>query len=177
MKVLYSIAAFCLVLLAGCAYSGSGGISNIRTETSSAKGIATDIHFRGYSAGAASPAGEGGSLRGVSTHHCILLGFLEWGNTGAGTAALNGGIAQVQTVQKSSKRILWGVLYSSDSTIVTGEATVTRSPEPSVARIKHLRFHSMIAHVRPSPAIDGIHFRVQIALAGLSSSTSETSPL
>ena len=60
-------------------------------------------------------------MKGASTHHTVLTGLVEWGNTGAGRAAQNGNIGQVDSVQRGSTSVLWGILYRSESTIVTGD--------------------------------------------------------
>lgn len=71
-------------------------------------------------AGAAAPEGEVGEKTGASTRHSTLFGLVEWGDNGVGEAANNGGIREVRTVQNGGIDVLWGIVYSQQTTIVTG---------------------------------------------------------
>ncbi len=71
-------------------------------------------------AGATAENGQVGDKTGESTRHSTLFGLVEWGNNGVGEAASQGGIREVRTVQNGGIDILWGIVYSEQSTIVTG---------------------------------------------------------
>jgi TRL-like protein family len=71
-------------------------------------------------AGAVAKNGEVGEKVGESTRHSTLFGLVEWGNNGVGEAANQGGIKEVRTVQNGGIDVLWGVVYSEQTTLVTG---------------------------------------------------------
>jgi len=71
-------------------------------------------------AGAAAKDGQVGDNTGESTRHSTLFGLVEWGSNGVGEAASQGGIRDVRTVQNGGIDILWGIVYSEQTTVVTG---------------------------------------------------------
>lgn len=116
-----------LMVLAGCANNYPDHLTY--TDTSEEGALVTGIQTyqfnlttgpRYMQAGAAAPNGEVGDLRGASTRHSTLFGLVEWGNNGVGEAARKGGVREVRTVQNGGIDILWGVVYSEQTTIVTG---------------------------------------------------------
>ena len=78
-------------------------------------------------AGATAKDGQVGDKTGESTRHSTLFGLVEWGNNGVGEAASHGGIRQVRTVQNGGIDVLWGIVYSEQSTIVTGLSEYSNS--------------------------------------------------
>lgn len=119
------------VLLIGCAQNYPTHI--VYSDTADGAGVSTGINSYQYNvttgprysqASAATKEGDVGDKSGESTRHSILFGLAEWGNNGAGTAAQSGGVRSVKTVQNNGMDILWGVIYSEQSTIVTGDSTV-----------------------------------------------------
>ena len=116
-----------LMVLAGCANNYPDHLTY--TDTSEEGALVTGIQTyqfnlttgpRYMQAGAAAPNGEVGDLSGASTRHSTLFGLVEWGNNGVGEAARQGGVREVRTVQNGGIDILWGVVYSEQTTIVTG---------------------------------------------------------
>jgi len=116
-----------LMVLAGCANNYPDHLTY--TDTSEEGALVTGIQTyqfnlttgpRYMQAGAAAPNGEVGDLRGASTRHSTLFGLVEWGNNGVGEAARKGGVREVRTVQNGGIDILWGVIYSEQTTVVTG---------------------------------------------------------
>jgi len=118
----------CLALcLAGCANQYPSHIAY--TDTSEEGALVTGIQTyqfnlttgpRYMQAGAVAPDGEVGEKTGASTRHSTLFGLVEWGNNGVGEAANQAGIREVRTVQNGGIDVLWGVVYSQQTTIVTG---------------------------------------------------------
>ena len=113
--------------LAGCANQYPSHIAF--TDTSEEGALVTGIQTyqfnlttgpRYMQAGAAAKNGQVGDKTGESTRHSTLFGLVEWGNNGVGEAASQGGIQEVRTVQNGGIDILWGIVYSEQSTIVTG---------------------------------------------------------
>ena len=120
-----------LIFLVGCAQNYPTHI--VYSDTADGSGVSTGINSCQYNvntgprysqASAATKEGDVGDKSGESTRHSILFGLAEWGNNGAGTAAQNGGVRSVKTVQNNGIDVLWGVIYSEQSTIVTGDSTV-----------------------------------------------------
>lgn len=116
-----------LMVLAGCANNYPDHLTY--TDTSEEGALVTGIQTyqfnlttgpRYMQAGAAAQNGEVGELSGASTRHSTLFGLVEWGNNGVGEAAREGGVREVRTVQNGGVDILWGILYSEQTTIVTG---------------------------------------------------------
>ena len=114
--------------LIGCANNYPTQV--IYTDTSEEGSLVTGIQTyqfnlttgpRYMQAGAAAEGGEVGNLHGASTRYSTLFGLVEWGNNGVGEAARNGGVREIRTVQNGGIDILWGVVYSEQSTIVTGQ--------------------------------------------------------
>lgn len=125
---------FASVLLIGCAQNYPTHI--VYSDTADGAGVSTGVNSYQYNvttgprysqASAATKEGDVGDKSGESTRHSILFGLAEWGNNGAGTAAQNGGVRSVKTVQNNGIDVLWGVVYSQQSTIVTGDSTVKPS--------------------------------------------------
>ena len=118
----------CLALfLAGCANQYPSHIAY--TDTSEEGALVTGIQTyqfnlttgpRYMQAGAVAPDGEVGEKTGQSTRHSTLFGLVEWGNNGVGEAANQGGIREVRTVQNGGIDVLWGIVYSEQTTLVTG---------------------------------------------------------
>ena len=115
------------MVLAGCANNYPDHLTY--TDTSEEGALVTGIQTyqfnlttgpRYMQAGAAAPNGEVGDLSGASTRHSTLFGLVEWGNNGVGEAARKGGVREVRTVQNGGIDVLWGVVYSEQTTIVTG---------------------------------------------------------
>ena len=113
--------------LAGCANQYPSHIAF--TDTSEEGALVTGIQTyqsnlttgpRYMQAGATAENGQVGDKTGESTRHSTLFGLVEWGNNGVGEAANQGGIREVRTVQNGGIDILWGIVYSGQSTIVTG---------------------------------------------------------
>ena len=113
--------------LAGCANQYPSHIAF--TDTSEEGALVTGVQTyqfnlttgpRYMQAGAAAKNGQVGDKTGESTRHSTLFGLVEWGNNGVGEAANQGGIREVRTVQNGGIDILWGIVYSEQSTIVTG---------------------------------------------------------
>jgi hypothetical protein len=116
-----------LLVLTGCANNYPSHIAY--TDTSEEGALVTGIQTyqfnlttgpRYMQAGAAAKDGQVGDLHGASTRHATLFGLVEWGGNGVGEAARNGGLREVRTVQNGGVDILWGVVYSEQTTIVTG---------------------------------------------------------
>lgn len=116
-----------LLVLTGCANNYPAQIAY--TDTSEEGALVTGIQTyqfnlttgpRYMQAGATAQNGEVGELNGESTRHSTLFGLVEWGNNGVGEAARKGGVREVRTVQNGGIDVLWGVVYSEQSTIVTG---------------------------------------------------------
>jgi hypothetical protein len=116
-------------LLSACAHQQGPG-TYISSNTDSKKGLVTEIKnpCDGESAVVASPDGRVGSLRGVSRRHSVLGGLVEWGSNGVGRAAQKGGIKEVDTVERGKTRVIFGVLYANDSTVVTGDGDSGETP-------------------------------------------------
>ena len=117
-----------MLVLAGCANNYPDHLTY--TDTSEEGALVTGIQTyqfnlttgpRFMQAGAAAQDGEVGDLNGAATRHSTLFGLVEWGNNGVGEAARNGGVREVRTVQNGGIDILWGIVYSEQSTIVTGQ--------------------------------------------------------
>ena len=113
--------------LAGCANQYPSHIAF--TDTSEEGALVTGIQNyqfnlttgpRYMQAGAAAKDGQVGDKTGESTRHSTLFGLVEWGNNGVGDAASQGGIREVRTVQNGGIDILWGIVYSEQTTVVTG---------------------------------------------------------
>ena len=113
--------------LVGCANQYPSHIAF--TDTSEEGALVTGIQTyqfnlttgpRYMQAGASAKNGQVGDKTGESTRHSTLFGLVEWGNNGVGEAASQGGIREVRTVQNGGIDILWGIVYSEQSTIVTG---------------------------------------------------------
>ena len=113
--------------LGGCANQYPSHIAF--TDTSEEGALVTGIQTyqfnlttgpRYMQAGATAENGQVGDKTGESTRHSTLFGLVEWGNNGVGEAASQGGIREVRTVQNGGIDILWGIVYSEQSTIVTG---------------------------------------------------------
>lgn len=117
--------------LSACAHHSNNPGTYISSSTDSKKGLVTHIENKcdGESAVVASPDGRVGSLRGVSRHHSVLGGLVAWGSNGVGDAAQNGGIKEVDTVERGKTRVIFGILYANDSTAVTGEAGASEAPD------------------------------------------------
>ncbi len=122
---------FSLIFMVGCAQNYPTHI--VYSDTADGSGVSTGINSYQFNvntgprysqASAATKEGDVGDKSGESTRHSILFGLAEWGNNGAGTAAQNGGVRSVKTVQNNGIDVLWGVIYSEQSTIVTGNSTV-----------------------------------------------------
>jgi len=116
-----------LLVFAGCANNYPEHLTY--TDTSEEGALVTGIQTyqfnlttgpRYMQAGAAAKNGEVGDRNGSSTRHSTLFGLVEWGNNGVGEAAREGGVREVRTVQNGGVDILWGILYSEQTTIVTG---------------------------------------------------------
>ncbi|NCW27977.1 MAG: hypothetical protein EBV83_06765 [Verrucomicrobia bacterium] len=125
-RILWVMGMGCLVLT-GCANQYPSHIAY--TDTSDEGALVTGIQTyqfnlttgpRSMQAGAAAPDGVVGEKTGTSTRHSTLFGLVEWGNNGVGEAASQGGIREVRTVQNGGVDILWGIVYSEQSTLVTG---------------------------------------------------------
>lgn len=123
-----SLAIAACALLSACASSTGllgGPGTYIYSGTDSKKGLVTQIESCGESAVVASPQGYVGPLQGASTRHSVLGGLVTWGSSGTGDAAQKGGITRVDTVEQGGISVLWGTVYRSNQTIVTGDtATV-----------------------------------------------------
>lgn len=124
-----AVQACLLLCLAGCANQYPSHIAY--TDTSEEGALVTGIQTyqfnlttgpRYMQAGAAAKDGEVGEKMGASTRHSTLFGLVEWGDNGVGEAANKGGIREVRTVQNGGVDVLWGVVYSQQTTIVTGVA-------------------------------------------------------
>jgi hypothetical protein len=116
-----------MLVLAGCANQYPSHIAY--TDTSEEGALVTGIQTyqfnlttgpRYMQAGAAAKDGQVGEKTGESTRHSTLFGLVEWGNNGVGEAAGQGGIREVRTVQNGGIDILWGIVYSEQTTVVTG---------------------------------------------------------
>jgi len=116
-----------MLALAGCANQYPSHIAY--TDTSEEGALVTGIQNyqfnlttgpRYMQAGAATKDGQVGDKTGESTRHSTLFGLVEWGNNGVGEAATQGGIREVRTVQNGGIDILWGIVYSEQTTVVTG---------------------------------------------------------
>lgn len=128
------VAILVAIFMVGCAQNYPTHI--VYSDTADGAGVSTGINSYQYNintgprysqASAATKEGDVGDKSGESTRHSILFGLAEWGNNGAGTAAQNGGVRSVKTVQNNGVDVLWGVIYSEQSTIVTGDSTVKPS--------------------------------------------------
>jgi hypothetical protein len=124
------VAFFALIFMVGCAQNYPTHI--VYSDTADGSGVSTGINSYQFNvntgprysqASAATKEGDVGDKSGESTRHSILFGLAEWGNNGAGTAAQNGGVRSVKTVQNNGIDVLWGVIYSEQSTIVTGDSS------------------------------------------------------
>ena len=134
-SVQVAVASFLvLIFMVGCAQNYPTHI--VYSDTADGSGVSTGINSYQYNvntgprysqASAATKEGDVGDKSGESTRHSILFGLAEWGNNGAGTAAQNGGVRSVKTVQNNGIDVLWGVIYSEQSTIVTGDSSVKSS--------------------------------------------------
>lgn len=118
---------FSIPLLIGCA--GTQPMHFVDSDTSKNDGLATGVDSaqfglttgtRTFRASAAAKDGDVGETSGEATRHSILLGLVEWGDNGVGTAAQKAGIKHIKTVQNGGTDILWGIAYSEQQTIVTG---------------------------------------------------------
>lgn len=127
LRLARGVVSFAGLILAGCANQSPSHIAY--TDTSEEGALVTGIQTyqfnlttgpRYMQAGAAAKDGEVGEKTGASTRHSTLFGLVEWGNNGVGEAANQGGIKEVRTVQNGGLDVLWGVVYSEQTTIVTG---------------------------------------------------------
>jgi len=134
------VSMFGAIFMVGCAQNYPTHI--VYSDTADGAGVSTGINSyqhnittgpRYSQASAATKEGDVGDKSGQSTRHSILFGLAEWGNNGAGTAAQNGGVRSVKTVQNNGLDVLWGVIYSEQSTIVTGDSTVKPSSKTASA--------------------------------------------
>jgi hypothetical protein len=114
-------------LLIGCA--STQPMHFIDSDTSKNDGLATGVESsqfglttgaRTFRASAAAKDGDVGETSGEATRRSILLGLVQWGDNGVGTAAQKAGIKHIKTVQNGGTDILWGIAYSEQQTIVTG---------------------------------------------------------
>jgi len=121
---LFALAACSLSIASASPNAGSGGVPFVSASSSSGKCLVTAISRPGDQATATSPNGKSGTVKGCATHHAFLCGLIQWGSDGVGPAAKRAGITQVDTVDHGGNSILWGILYYSHSTIVTGETNV-----------------------------------------------------
>jgi hypothetical protein len=140
--------AFCAALLApifliGCAQNYPTHI--VYSDTADGAGVSTGINSYQYNlttgprysqASAATKEGDIGDKSGESTRHSILFGLAEWGNNGAGTAAQSGGVRSVKSVQNNGIDVLWGLVYSEQSTIVTGDSSVKPAAKTAATAVK-----------------------------------------
>ena len=126
----------------GCAGSNNYPTHIVYSDTADGAGVSTGINSYQYNvtsgprytqASAATKEGDVGDKSGESTRHSVLFGLAEWGNNGAGTAAQSGGVRSVKTVQNNGIDVLWGLVYSEQSTIVTGDATVKPASKSTAA--------------------------------------------
>jgi len=122
----------CLGLLSGCANNYPTQV--VYTDTAEEGSLVTGIQTyqfnlttgpRYMQAGAAARNGDVGDKKGHSTRYSTLFGLVEWGNNGVGTAAASGGVREVRTVQNGGIDVLWGIVYSEQTTIVTGSSEYT----------------------------------------------------
>jgi len=132
------------LMLIGCAQNYPTHI--VYSDTADGAGVSTGVNSYQYNvttgprysqASAATKEGDVGDKSGESTRHSILFGLAEWGNNGAGTAAQNGGVRAVKTVQNNGIDVLWGVIYSQQSTIVTGDSSVKPSTKTASTGTSH----------------------------------------
>jgi len=132
-------------VLVGCAGSNNYPTHIVYSDTADGAGASTGINSYQYNivtgprysqASAATKEGDVGDKSGESTRHSILFGLAEWGNNGAGTAAQNGGVRAVKSVQNNGIDVLWGLVYSEQSTIVTGDSMVKPSAKTASAPTK-----------------------------------------
>lgn len=54
---------------------------------------------------------------------------MSWGSSGVGHAAQKAGIKEVDTVERGKTRVIFGILYANDSTVVTGDAAESEAPD------------------------------------------------
>jgi len=117
----------------------------VYSNTADGSGVTTGINSYQYNlttgprysqASAATKEGDIGDKNGESTRHSILFGLAEWGNNGAGTAAQSGGVRSVKSVQNNGIDVLWGLVYSEQSTIVTGDSSVKPSTKTASSSAK-----------------------------------------
>ena len=139
----FCAALFAPILLIGCAQNYSTHI--VYSDTADGAGVSTGINSYQYNlttgprysqASAATKEGDIGDKSGESTRHSILFGLAEWGNNGAGTAAQNGGVRSVKSVQNNGIDVLWGLVYSEQSTIVTGDSSVKPVAKTAATNVK-----------------------------------------
>ena len=132
--IIPAVSLLVAIFMMGCAQNYPTHI--VYSDTADGAGVSTGINSYQYNvntgprysqASAATKEGDVGDKSGESTRHSILFGLAEWGNNGAGTAAQNGGVRSVKTVQNNGIDVLWGVIYSEQSTIVTGDSSVKSS--------------------------------------------------
>lgn len=123
----FALLCLCAFFLVGCANQYPTHIAY--TDTSEEGALVTGIQTyqfnlttgpRYMQAGAVAKNGEVGEKVGESTRHSTLFGLVEWGNNGVGEAANQGGIKEVRTVQNGGIDVLWGIVYSEQTTLVTG---------------------------------------------------------
>lgn len=131
------------VFMIGCAQNYPTHI--VYSDTADGAGVSTGINSYQYNivtgprysqASAATKEGDIGDKSGESTRHSILFGLAEWGNNGAGTAAQSGGVRSVKSVQNNGIDVLWGLVYSEQSTIVTGDSSVKPATKTASASVK-----------------------------------------
>lgn len=138
-----SAALLAPVFLIGCAQNYPTHF--VYSNTADGSGVTTGINSYQYNlttgprysqASAATKEGDIGDKSGESTRHSILFGLAEWGNNGAGTAAQSGGVRSVKSVQNNGIDVLWGLVYSEQSTIVTGDTSVKPSTKTASSSAK-----------------------------------------
>jgi len=131
------------VFMVGCAQNYPTHF--VYSNTADGSGVTTGINSYQYNlttgprysqASAATKEGDIGDKSGESTRHSILFGLAEWGNNGAGTAAQSGGVRSVKSVQNNGIDVLWGLVYSEQSTIVTGDSSVKPSTKTASSSTK-----------------------------------------
>ena len=121
-----------------CVNNGARPGVYITSSTGSPEGLVTHIRTADGDAVVSSPQGRVGNMKGIALRHSLLLGLISWGSTGVGEAARKAapefrfrnspheGIREVDTVAKGGVKILWGILYCNEQTIVTGDSAPVR---------------------------------------------------
>lgn len=102
-KIAMAFAAACAILLSGCAMTSAPAVGVLFTETT---------------APISATSAEQGSKVGEATLTSVL-GIIATGDASIATAAKNGGITKIKTVDYRSFNILG--LYATYTTVVTGE--------------------------------------------------------